>query len=224
MADTSPPTASEEAVRQLADLGLTWDVLWLAIAAGEKVRQEATRFHPVPAGGLMDWLARVAALRSGLNEQGWVPVDNRQIPLAVREDAAIGVGVLLGDFNTGNREQGPRSKYPKGKEVLAVAKGNEALFTPADCGHPELLDVDDYERLQVWFLVTYRHVRPADTSKPGGVKEAEVRSELSLPGPSFSKTHMDNWIDRIHLPRTRFALAAQPVADGDEVDGLDGMM
>lgn len=216
-AGQGPPPCSGEVVRRLAELGLTWEQLWRVIAAGIRARHDTNRFAPLPAAGLRDWIARVETLRRQLAGEGWNLVNNHRIPLTVNPERSVGVGVLLGDESTGHPDPAqPRSKYPKGPQVLELAEGNDTLFSLADMG-VDLMDAGDLDRVSTWMLVTHRFEVPGVLA--GRDSEVRVHSELSLPGKPGS-THIDTWLKRIPLPPSSFPPPSEGLPDGDDVDGL----
>ncbi|MEV5831534.1 hypothetical protein AB0L25_38815 [Spirillospora sp. NPDC052242] len=219
-----PPQESPQVAARLAGLGLDWSSqLWVAIREGERARRTATDTEPTSAGGLKDWIARVGRLREKLGDEGWKPVNNYQIPIAVNPAKTIGVGVLLGDHATAGPDPGPLSKYPKGPKVLEVAARNRTLFSPAEAGRPDLMDDHEYSRLSTWFLVTYRQVIPRCGNDPA---RALIVSELSLPGGTAGENggFPQVWLDRIILPASEFPIKREPF-DGDEdiPDLFEGM-
>ncbi|MCM3819392.1 MULTISPECIES: hypothetical protein [unclassified Streptomyces] len=143
-------------------------------------------------------------------EEGWTPLNHKNMALVVNPERAIAVGVLAGDSGTGwPAPIKPRSRYPKGQAFAnAVAGGDLTLFGNEDAGHPEVLDPDAIEALDLWLLLTHR-VRQGDT--------ITVYNELSLPEPVSDSGYIVDWRDRVILPRLTFE--ALVIDDGRDEDG-----
>ncbi|WP_162823969.1 hypothetical protein [Streptomyces cavourensis] len=196
---------------RLAALGMKVEYCERAIRAGEAARREATPSEPPTAPGLRDWIARVGMLRyTMVIEEGWTPLNHKNMALVVNPERAIAVGVLAGDSGTGwPAPIKPRSRYPKGQAFAnAVAGGDLTLFGNEDAGHPEVLDPEAIEALDLWLLLTYR-VRQGDT--------ITVYNELSLPEPVSDSGYIVDWRDRVILPRLTFE--ALVIDDGRDEDG-----
>lgn len=196
---------------RLAALGLRRGWLEEAIRAGEEARRTATPNEPPTAAGLKAWIARVGSLREQLkSEGGWRRLNQHNVALVCNQAKTIAVGVLQGDGNTGvSYGKVPRSRYPKGAVVAAMAARNSelTLFSLAEAGRPDLLEEDEFAHLQTWFLLTYRCLVEG---------RVQIRGELSVPSKFDVDGYINDWRDRIILPPMEF----EPVVGFD--DGLDG--
>ncbi|MER5477008.1 hypothetical protein ABT026_08490 [Streptomyces sp. NPDC002734] len=200
-----------DSAERLAALGMKWEYCERAIRAGEAARREATPTEPPTAPGLRDWIARVGMLRyTMIIEEGWTPLNHKNMALVVNPDQTVAIGVLAGDAGTGwPAPHKPRSRYPKGQAFAnAVAGGDLTLFSTADAGHPEVLEPERIEALDLWLLLTNR-VRQGEN--------VTVYSELSRPESVSSTGYIVDWLDRMILPRLTFE--AVLVDDGRNEDG-----
>ncbi|MEV7347249.1 hypothetical protein [Streptomyces sp. NPDC093544] len=205
------PEVPAEDVDRLAVLGMKWEYCEGAIRAGEAARREATPSEPPTAPGLRDWIARVGMLRyTMIVEEGWTPLNHKNMALAVNPAQTIAIGVLAGDAGTGWPPPAkPKSRYPKGQAFANAVAGEElTLFSNADAGHPEVLEPETIEALDLWLLLTYR-VRQGDT--------VTVFSELSRPDSVSTSGYIVDWRDRLILPRLRFEAVIDD--DGRDDDG-----
>ncbi|WP_406258061.1 hypothetical protein [Streptomyces nigra] len=196
---------------RLAALGMKVEYCERAIRAGEAARREATPAEPPTAPGLRDWIARVGMLRyTMIIEEGWTPLNHKNMALVVNPEQTIAVGVLAGDAGTGwPAPIKPKSRYPKGQAFAnAVAGGDLTLFSNEEAGHPEVLEPETIEALDLWLLLTYR-LRQDDT--------VTVFSELSRPESVSTSGYIVDWLDRVILPRQTFE--AVVVDDGRGDDG-----
>jgi hypothetical protein len=200
-----------EDVDRLAALGMKWEYCERSIRAGEAARREATPTEPPTSPGLRDWMARVGMLRhTMIIEEGWSLLNHKNMALVVDPAQTIAVGVLAGDAGTGwPAPVKPKSRYPKGQAFAnAVAGGDLSLFSNADAGHPEIMEPEKIEALDLWLLLTYR-VRQGDT--------VTVFSELSRPEAVSSSGYIVDWRDRVILPRLKFEAVIDE--DGRDDDG-----
>lgn len=200
-----------DAFDRLAALGMKWEYCERAIRAGEGARREATPTEPPTAPGLRDWIARVGMLRhTMIIEEGWTPLNHKNMALAVNPSQTLAVGVLAGDAGTGwPAPLKPKSRYPKGQAFAnAVAGEDLTLFSNADAGHPKVLEPERIEALDLWLLLTNR-VRQGDT--------VTIYSELSRPESVSSSGYIVDWLDRVILPRLTFEAVIED--DGRDDDG-----
>lgn len=205
--------ASEDDVSvRLAALGLKIEYPQEAIRAGEEARRTWNPTEPPNAGGLKDWIARVGSLREQLVQyEGWRTYNHQQMALAVNGDKTIALGVLQGDSATG-RHYGPKpkSKYPKGRVFEDLTARNQlALFSLGEAGALDQLEDEELARLQTWVLLTYR-TKAND--------RIEVYSEISLPKRIGPGGLVDDWIDRIILPRLDFEGVIELGSDSGDDD------
>jgi hypothetical protein len=204
LSDLSGPQGSEA---RLAALGLKLEYPQEAIRAGEEARRTWNPTEPPNAGGLKDWIARVGSLRGQLMQhESWRAYNHQQMALAVNPDKTIALGVLQGDAATGTAYgPKPRSKYPKGRVFEDLAARNQlTLFSLGEAGALDRLEDEELARMQTWVLLTHR-------TKTNG--RIEVYSEISLPKSIGPRGLVDEWIDRIILPKLEFGAVIE--LDGD---------
>lgn len=201
---------------ELAKLGLKLEYFYDAIRAGEQARRLTTRNDAPTAAGTDDYHRRLRVLRDGLiDKEKWLRGELYGLPLVVRPDKTLAIGVLLGDHKTGwQGNYHPRSKRPLGevKIGLIAQNGQQTVMfrRPLVAGDVDL-EAEDLSKLATWFFVTYRRV-----TREGIV----VSSELSLPSDVSKSNYVETWRRRIPFPDLHFGNVTPSedfVAEGYEV-------
>lgn len=210
--------------QQLAGLGFNQDIFHRALRADEAARRATGRLQPRNAAGTNGYFARVEQLRYGLiTELGYKPKDYRGIPLAVNEEEARAVGVLLGNRKTGlpGFTEGPTGARSMGKakaKLVTECAGQVALFDlPAGADDDEVAD-EEFARFDLWLLVSYRfEVRDPED----GASRVVVRSEFSKPKGVDEGARINGWGRRIILDNLTFDGVVEYHEDDEGPDAFD---
>src|SRR5215204_1343494 len=109
-----------ERKKALASLGLSDELLSVAITKGEVARDSCTDNDPPNAPGFDAWAKTVRALRDTLIPKGWTRNDDAMLSTVVSPDGKIAVLVVAGDEGVGDADKVPRTKYPRGAATSAA--------------------------------------------------------------------------------------------------------
>ncbi|WP_329362996.1 hypothetical protein [Streptomyces sp. NBC_01483] len=178
---------------QLAALGTKLEYLHPALRAGEIARRSATPNHPANTAGTRAYQEHVRIIREmHIQHEGWKRLLHDHLEVVCSPDRAIAIGVMAGDAATGDRALHPRNQRHRGAATERVAEVNAQLeFFPRPVRRHEIvLNAEETDRLQVWFLVSYR-VEDGD--------RLHIHNELSLPG-EVADGFVTRWRRRIPLP------------------------
>lgn len=196
-------SAVEDVVDQLAELGLSVDMVHRVIARAEVDTRSCTPNHPVNAEGWFRWANSVCYLREELIPAGWARARSLNFELVVRPGGMVAIAVTAGDEATGCPDVQPRTGNPKGAMTVAAVVAN--------IGPQTLFEVGEFRR-QTWFLLYHRD-------------EREIRAEVSLPDNVSAGGYIDSWSERIIIPpypldeRVPPAPQAElPIGLGDAID------
>lgn len=174
----------EEADAALATLGLTLEPLCDAVRAGYLARVSCTGndapFYPA----MSQWNRTVRVLRERLLVEGWSKCDDGNFCTVVNPERTIAIAVASGCENTGNRDETPTTKSPKGPSTVGAVLVNATQLHLPDIVPPNAPVADD--RI-TWFLLFH-------------CDERELRAELSLPASMGHDGRPDAWKERIILP------------------------
>ncbi|NED34715.1 hypothetical protein [Streptomyces sp. SID8499] len=197
---------------QLAALGTKLEYLHPALEAGETARRSATRNHPANTAGTRAYQEHVRIIREmHIQHEGWRRLLHDHLELVCNPDRTVAIGVMVGDAATGEQGSPPRNLHRRGSATRRVAEVNAAqmeLF-PVRRREEIVLSAEEVDRLQVWFLVSYRVV--------AGDK-VHIHNELSLPG-EFKDGYVTRWKRRIPLPVLEMDGIEPPYEDGGgEID------
>ncbi|MEV5980891.1 hypothetical protein [Streptomyces sp. NPDC052114] len=197
---------------QLAALGTKLEYLHPALRAGEIARRSATPNHPANTAGTRAYQEHIRIIREmHIQHEGWKRLLHDHLEVVCSPDGAIAIGAMTGDAATGNRTLHPRNKRRRGAATERAAEANTQLefFPPPVRRHEIVLSADEADRLQVWFLVSYR--------VEGGGK-LHIHNELSLPGEVVDG-YVTKWKQRIPLPVLEMDGVERPYEDGSgEID------
>ncbi len=171
---------------QLAELGLTPELLLETIAEGEAARASATPLDPLNAGGQLAYIARIRALRSRLLPLGWTKEDPSGCSVTVSPDGRRQIMIATGDDATG-LDAVPSTQYRKGIVMKRAVTNNQQLGFWPESNVPEPGQTPARE---TWILLVRREL---------GEDSVEARAELSLPA-KMEKNHPTEWQKRIVLP------------------------
>ncbi|WP_327668453.1 MULTISPECIES: hypothetical protein [unclassified Streptomyces] len=197
---------------QLAALGTKLEYLHPALRAGEIARRSATPNHPANTAGTRAYQEHVRIIREmHIQHEGWKRLLHDHLEVVCSPDGTTAIGAMTGDAATGDRTLHPRNRRRRGAATERVAEANTQLeFFPAPVRrHEMVLSADKVDRLQVWFLVSYRVA-------VGG--KLHIHNELSLPG-EVADGYVTSWKQRVPLPVLEMDGLERPHEDGPgEID------
>lgn len=182
---------------QLTSLGLTKEILQIAVSEGQASRNTATSHHPANAGGTFAFLEVVRSLRDQLTPQGWKKKNVKNLSLTVNEDLNLAIAVSGGSQETGQADGYPTTRNTKGETTKQYLEKNNQLdlFPIQKFSHEE---EENDTCLKTWLLLYYY-----DKGKN------EVRSEISLPTETTVNGKVGGWKTRILL--APIPLDGQPI-------------
>lgn len=177
---TAPWVSGESAGVQLAELGLTEELLQAALQRGEIDRATCTANDPSYLPGMLAQGRSVRALREALLPAGWSRDDVRGLPLVVSPNGDLALTVATGDEGTGDPHRPASSKHPKGAATAMLVATNQLLL--------DLPGVEGARRpdFTTWVLLFRR--------APG-----QIVAELSLPRTITREGKIVEWEQRIML-------------------------
>lgn len=189
----------ERAQARLTDLGLTYEIIYDAILAGELARSSCTANDPPATAGILAWARTTRRFREGTAPLGWRASEAGQLSTCVDPTGCNAVAVTTGDHNTGNPHVEPKTKYPKGPATAAAIERNKlqlGLFeSPPASEEPQASNV------VTWLLLLAR-------------TDSEIRCEFSLPGHIGIDERIESWTERI-------ILGAVPIEPTPKFEQLD---
>jgi hypothetical protein len=173
-------SAVDDVADQLAELGLSVDMVHRILARAEADARSCTPNHPVNAEGWFRWANSVCYLREELMPAGWARARSLNFELVVQPGGMVAIAVTAGDEATGCPDVQPRTGNPKGAMTVAAVVANVAQPPQP------LFEVEEFRR-RTWFLLYYRD-------------EREIRAELALPDNVSPGGYIDSWSERIVIP------------------------
>ena len=190
-----------EAEEKLDSLDLDSLTLLQAISFGQTYVAEATPNDPPSSVGITAWGKTVRRLRELLIPRGWMGENHQNYALTVHSSGRWAVAVAAGDEQTGlNGPDGPKTRSPKGIWTSRTVRSNRRQLSFAHLS-PEWATTTR----QTWILLYY-----------SGETSDGLRAELSLPVGMDEDGYVDEWRQRIILPRTG------ELDVGSRTDDLDG--
>lgn len=209
------PTAAPEPDdyrAQLAALGTKLEYLHPALRAGEIARRTATPNHPANTAGTRAYQEHVRIIREmHIQHEGWKRLLHDHLEVVCNPGGTAAIGVMIGDASTGAPTNPPRNLHRRGAAAARAAEVNSQLELFARPVRPDeiALSAEEADRLQVWFLVSYR-VEDGD--------KVHLHNELSLPGEVVNG-YVTKWKRRIPLPVLEMDGIEPPYEDGPgEID------
>lgn len=181
-------------------LGISYDVLKQAIEVGEHERDRCTLLDPPNAPGFISWAKTLRHLKELLIPHGWAATDYT----IVRPDGRMAIAVASGDEATGDEDNTPKTRHPKGPVTeAAVAQNNQQLELFERARKRSILGGPRTDEVQTWMLVRNRI-------------ENTIYCELSLPSKLGDDGRVIDWGFRIIL--NSITLEPKPTDDFDYED------
>lgn len=193
---------------RLRELGLTAQVLQVAVETGEAEARLCTANDPAMASGVMRHCRTVRSLRDQLAPGGWKRNNRRNLSRTVNPARDLAVITSLGDGRTGdpNPEVQPSTKYDKGVTIMHAVGVNGQLHLFDLPESASTVDEEILEDAVTWVLLYH-------------VTRTEIRYELSLPVETTGG-FISRWRERIVVPP--LARESQVAVGGpDELPGPD---
>jgi len=186
--------------RHLKELGLSQEILLLAVERGQAAYANCTANHPALYRGIVAWGETMCSLRESLIPEGWKRLDETNQPFVVNKGGTLAITVATGDENVGYKDKNPSTKSSKGPQTEIVVANNALANTLfGDIRTPESKKI---EARFTWVLLFHR-----DEEK------SETRCELSLPRKMNSDKQIDEWIERIILRAIPFSGSSVRISD-----------
>jgi hypothetical protein len=179
----------ENAHQRLEQLGLSALPLLEATRRGLAAAAACTPNHPRIMPGLSAWSETVCGLREELAPEGWVRLDEGNLPWTVNAEGSIAIAVATGDEDTGREQGSPCTKSKKGPRVAEAVEANQLELFPTGVRLPATTPPGR----TTWLLLIHRDARAG-----------ELRVELSRPVNMSEDNRVDGWSERIILDSTPF--------------------
>jgi hypothetical protein len=208
-------TEFEDVKTQLSEIGITEEIVILAISAGLRERKKVTKFHPVTTAGSRMWEEVIAWLRIGLislTDVTWRFSHEKGLSLTYNKASATTLVVSSGNKNTGFKDELVKTKNAKGPSTLEYVGRNLSLFDDLDdsCTGIEKIVADPNE---TWVLLYFVDEQAQ-----------EIRYELSLPKgmhQADGKLKIDEWENRIIFTPVPFSSLFDSVTEPDFSEDID---
>ncbi|HCY83947.1 MAG TPA: hypothetical protein DHV36_02300 [Desulfobacteraceae bacterium] len=177
---------------ELSQLGL--EQSWIEQIAGRIISafNQTTRNDAKSAAGIMAYLAAVRSVRDILCPEGWTIEREHNLEITKNDEIGISLIVSSGDKNTGNENQTPKTKNPKGEQTKRIVHENtnyKSLFPDFDKIHT--IEICENPN---WILL-YHIDAP----------QKQMRLEISLPVKmNYYGNKIEDWKKRIILPMIDF--------------------
>jgi hypothetical protein len=179
----------QPAADRLAQLGI--EQVWLknAVLAGDAEARTCTRLDPPITGGILRYSRTNRVLREQTIPAGWHFDNRRNLARTINPSRQFAIVVAQGNEFTGDQDNLPITKYPKGITMIEAVASNEQLELDLQALLPEgvVLESEDAstERmiLETWVLLST-------------IVDGEIHYELSRP-VSMTGSHIDAWAERI---------------------------
>lgn len=172
--------------------GLTITMLHEVVEEGEVARGQATSNDAASAPGMYAYYGRVRALRDRVLP-AWSKKCEHGSELAITPDKKHAVLFASGDENTGDKNEKPKTKCPKGIQMVAIAQANRdqlSLFAEDGTGtgeQEETSSVSEPKTRTTWVCLVARF-------------EDRVTVELSTPVLLDDEGYVEEWGERLILP------------------------
>ncbi|HKT01308.1 MAG TPA: hypothetical protein VJT31_17420 [Rugosimonospora sp.] len=194
MRQQSAVHVEERAGDRLAELGLTVEILELAMRGADAEARTYTELDPPNMQGMARYSRTVRLLREQLLPRGWSYDNPRNLARTVSPDRRVALIATLGDAATGHPDISPSTRYEKGIATAeAITRNFVQLSLPIELDDEDPLEADGVAGTTTWVLLYH-------------VTDTEIRAELSLPD-SMVDGYIDTWLERVILPPVPLAPA-----------------
>ena len=193
---------------RLFDLGLTREPLLVSVHFGYTYWAECTPHDPLTLPGQMASGKAVRMLRDLQIPNGWIALNDENVPLVVHPSERWAITVWAGDRNTGFPDKTPSTRNEKGPGTQRAVRINQFSFASISDNFAQQETAGLRQR---WILL---HHRDKGTE--------EIRVELALPAEMNERGLVTRWLERIILVEANSGLAipdAVPDADDESDDG-----
>lgn len=163
-------------------LGIGQDIIVEAVKRGEAVRNSATAHHPPSWSGFACWAETTRALRDLGVPKGCKKDDARNFSRLVVPSGEHAIAVTTGDIFTGDPNNEPQPKYPKGaaaQYAVQQAQLTLSIFEAVEASKKKAGP-------KFWFLLVRR-------------EKAQVIVELAQPIAITTDGAVSRWEERIIL-------------------------
>ncbi|MEU4712936.1 hypothetical protein AB0F73_04630 [Micromonospora purpureochromogenes] len=191
--------------QELAELGLSEDIVMGAVTAGYGKMSACNDLHPANFPGILLWAEIVRHLRQYLVPRGWKVGRSHGYETVYNPVTGVALAVVSGNADTGNPGKQPKSRRKRGAVTRRRVTINARQMALFELPKQEVTD----DECKTWFVL----VR--------GEKD-EVRVEVSLPLSMDDANYVDGFARRILLPAIAAPNAITPVEpDEGLAEGTD---
>jgi hypothetical protein len=201
-----------EVDHRLQELGLTSEILRLAVRAGELERVSCTELDPRSYPGTAAWALTIRSLREQLLPLGCRYQNKKNLPLIIDPVRRLAFVVTSGSSATGDPTLEPTTKYPKGPVVAGQIRVNRQQLTLF--GDSRFAPLPLKEETITWLLLIRVEYRPKNET----AGEHVAFCELSLPSEINEKGFVTSWAERIILEPVKLDQPRRRDDDDDEVE------
>lgn len=193
---TKVRSESKDVAEQLAELGLTADLLRTALEEGWRLAADCTKHDPPNLPGIIVWGKTIRHLRDALIPEGWRADNTMNYSTVVAPDKQTALAVAAGDECTGMDGVTPCTRSPKGPATRKALNRNQLTFA----NFAEHFPKPTRRRVMGTQRLTWLLLHCVD------VERGEIRLELSLPSEMDEQGRIAEWRERIllqpiaHLP------------------------
>jgi hypothetical protein len=189
---------------RLEELGVTEEILRLAVEEAIAGFNSCTDNHPRTHAGSRFWADGIRSLRDSLTvlrfervESGkeWHAEEDNNLPLVVNKAGTVAITVATGDKSTGKEHETPCTNSAKGPRTKDAVNVNEAQYLLIPDLHLTPEDLEKFEKMgrMTFLLLMHRDAQ-----------SLEVRCELSRPRTMDKCNRVNGWIERIILKSLPF--------------------
>ncbi|HUN61844.1 MAG TPA: hypothetical protein VMU53_07635 [Candidatus Sulfotelmatobacter sp.] len=175
---------------KLRELGVSEAILREAVERGQAEQAQRTLNHPPLYRGLTPWGEITCAFREQVIPLGWKRDDDGNLAITINDKGTAGIVVATGDEFTGDKDESPCTKSPRGPRTERIIKRNRSLAETlfGDIRKPTAAEIEKINAQMTWFLLFSRDE-----------KRQLIQCELSLPSKINRKGRVEGWLERIIL-------------------------